>query len=164
MSDRESITLSSDDHIANILHARSLQGEEMMPRSAFWAPITASRYLSLFDVDGDDDFFSSDLTGKELHDRLGHVGEIGRMTGLHILVAYSKRDEYVPDNINKDVLLRRMVSAMNRLDYDRNGNTDYHDEGAIARGLMLENSNHNLSSDDGDKELFIEAFGKLLMT
>jgi hypothetical protein len=162
VSDRESITLSSGDHIANILHARSLQGEEMMPRSAFWAPITASRYLSLFDVDGDDDFFSSDLTGEELHDRLGHVDEISRMTGLHILVAYSKRDEYVPENINKDILLRRMVSAMNGLDF-RDGNTDHHDEGAIARGLMLENSNHNLSSDDGDKELFVEAFGKLLM-
>ncbi len=134
----------------------------MMPRSAFWAPITASRYLSLFDVDGDDDFFSSDLTGEELHDRLGHVGGIGRVTGLHLLVAYSKRDEYVPENISKDILLRRLVSAMNGLDHDRDGKTDHYDEGAVARGLMLENSNHNLSSDDGDKELFIEAFGKLL--
>lgn len=163
MSDRESITLSSDDHMANILHARSLHGDEMMPRSAFWAPITASRYLSLFDVDGDDDFFSSDLTGEDLHDRLGHVDEIGRETGLHLLVAYSKNDEYVPENINKDVLLRRLVSAMNGLDHDGDENANVHDEGAVARGLMLEKSDHNLSSDDGDRDVFVEAFEKLLM-
>ncbi len=163
MSDRESITLSPGDHTANISHAKSLQGEEMMPRSAFWAPVTASRYLSLFDVDGDDDFFSSDLTGEELHVRLGHVGEIGRETGLRVLVAYSKKDEYVPENVNKDVLLRRLVSAINGIDHGRDGNTYFDGKGSVARGLMLENSNHNLSTDDGDKEKFVEAFGELLM-
>ncbi len=163
MSDRESIALSPGDHTANISHAKSLQGEEMMPRSAFWAPITASRYISLFDVDGDDDFFSSDLTGEELHIRLGHVGDIGRDTGLHLLVAYSKKDEYVPENVNKDVLLRRLVSAMNGIEHDRDGNANFDDQGSVARGLMLENSNHNLSSDDGDKEKFVEALGELLM-
>ena len=135
----------------------------MMPRSAFWAPITASRYISLFDVDGDDDFFSSDLTGEELHIRLGHVGDIGRDTGLHLLVAYSKKDEYVPENVNKDVLLRRLVSAMNGIEHDRDGNANFDDKGSVAKGLMLENSNHNLSSDDGDKEKFVEALGELLM-
>jgi hypothetical protein len=147
VSDRESITLSPGDHTANISHAKSLQREEMMPRSAFWAPITASRYLSLFDVDGDD-FFSSDLTGD---------------TGLHLLVAYSKKDEYVPENVNKDVLLRRLVSAMNGIDHDNDGNADVDDQGSVAGGLMLENSNHNLSTDDGDREKLVEALGELLM-
>ena len=162
MSDRESITLSPGDHTANISHAKSLQREEMMPRSAFWAPVTASRYLSLFDVDGDD-FFSSDLTGEELHSWLGHVGDIGRDTGLHLLVAYSKKDEYVPENVNKDVLLRRLVSAMNGIDHDNDGNADVDDQGSVAGGLMLENSNHNLSTDDGDREKLVEALGELLM-
>ena len=167
MSDRESMALSPGDHSAYILHAKSLQskneGDEMMPRSAFWAPITASRYLSLFDIDGDDDFFSSDLTGDEFHARLGHVGDIGRETGLQLLVAYSKKDEYVPDYVNKDVLLRQLVSAMNGVGHDRDGNIDFDGHREVARGIMLENSNHNLSSHDHDREQFIEAVGELLM-
>ena len=54
MSDRESLYMNPGDHASNIAHARSLvadgKDEEMMPRSAFWAPITALRYLALFDV------------------------------------------------------------------------------------------------------------------
>lgn len=159
VSDRESITLlpgEGEQHApTNIAHARSLlssgNGEEMMPRGAFWAPITASRYLSLFDVDGDDDYFSSDLTNDELHDRLGHVGTIGRETGMHVLVAYSKLDEYVPKSVNKDMLLRRIVSAMNG-----EGGED------VANGCMLQNANHSLSNHDGDKDEFVQAFGELL--
>ena len=56
VSDRESLGLTPGDHSAHLTYARSLvsqlKGEEMMPRSAFWAPITASRYLSLFGMGG----------------------------------------------------------------------------------------------------------------
>lgn len=131
----------------------------MMPRSAFWAPITASRYLSLFDVDGDDDFFSSDLSDDDLHDRLGHAQNLGRKSGLRILVAFSKKDEYVPERVDKDALLKRLVKAMNSSDCDEDGNVD---EPAVASGVMLENANHNLSNDERDKEMFVELFGKLL--
>ena len=156
VSDRESISLNPGDHSANISHAKSLlsqnKGEEMMPRSAFWAPITASRYLSLFDLNGEDDFFSSDLSDDELYDRLGHVGDVGRETGLHLLAAYSKKDEYVPDSVNKDVLLKRLVSAMNGSDGQKE----------VAVGIMLENANHNLSEGGSDKEEFVDAVGGLL--
>jgi hypothetical protein len=131
----------------------------MMPRSAFWAPITASRYLSLFDVDGDDDFFSSDLSDDELIDRLGHVRDLGRESGLRALVAFSKRDEYVPESVDKVGLLKRLVKSMNGSDHDEDGNVD---EPAVASGVMLENANHNLSNDERDKELFVELLGKLL--
>ncbi len=131
----------------------------MMPRSAFWAPITALRYLSLFDVNGDDDFFSSDLTDVELHDRLGHVGKLGRETGLRALVAFSKRDEYVPESVDTDSLLKRLVMAMNGSKSEE-GNGD---KIAVAFGLVLENSNHNLSSDDRDKDLFVDATVRLLI-
>ena len=43
VSDRESITLTSGDHDGNLQHAKSLvaanKGDEMMPRSSFWAPM-----------------------------------------------------------------------------------------------------------------------------
>ena len=156
VSDRESLTMTPGDHSANISHAQTLldeqKGDEMMPRLAFWAPITAKRFLSLFAKDGDDDFFSSDLTDEELVDRLGHVGNVGSKSGLQLLAANSNKDEYVPSSVDKDLLLKRLVSAMN------NNN----DETKVAEGLLLETGNHNLSEGDGDKERFVEAFGKLL--
>ncbi|KAL9186267.1 hypothetical protein ACHAXT_005505 [Thalassiosira profunda] len=163
VSDRESLYMNPGDHSSNISHARALasagKGEEMMPRSAFWAPITASRYLSLFDVrsatglpGGEDDFFSSDLTDEELQGRLGHVGKIGTETGLHLLAAFSKKDEYVPDSVDTDLLLKRMVDAMNGESSGR----------AVAEGLILENANHNLSQGRGDKEEFVDAVGRLM--
>lgn len=158
VSDRESLAMNPGDHTTNLAHAQSLvsqkKGEEMMPRSAFWAPITASRYLSLFGKDGDDDFFSSDLTDEQLQDRLGHVGSAGRETGLRLLAAFSKMDEYVPENVERDVLLKRLVSAMN-------GEQSTGQE-AVARGLMLASGNHNLSKGEGDKEEFVDAIGKLM--
>lgn len=158
VSDRESLAMNPGDHTTNLAHAQSLvsqkKGEEMMPRSAFWAPITASRYLSLFGKDGDDDFFSSDLTDEQLQDRLGHVGSAGRETGLRLLAAFSKMDEYVPENVERDVLLKRLVSAMNG--EQSNG------QEAVARGLMLASGNHNLSKGEGDKEEFVDAIGKLM--
>jgi len=148
--------MTPGDHAADISHAQTLldeqRGDEMMPRSSFWAPITAKRFLSLFARDGDDDFFSSDLTDKELVDRLGHVGNIGSKSGLQLLAAYSNKDEYVPSSVDKDLLLKRLVSAMNSNNV----------ETKVAEGLMLKNGIHNLSEGDGDKERFVEAFGKLL--
>ena len=159
VSDRESLPLSSShgsNHSENIKHAQSLlangAGEEMMPRSAFWAPITAYRYLSLFDTNGDDDYFSSDLSDVELHERLGHVGKLGRTTGMHVLVAYSKQDEYVPKSIDKDALLRRLVLAMNFPVM----------EDDVAIGLMLEHSNHNLSNNENDQQKFVDMFEGML--
>ena len=50
-----------------VLHARRLvaagEDEGLMPRSASLAPISASRYLSLSERLGGDDYFSNDLTG-----------------------------------------------------------------------------------------------------
>lgn len=162
MSDRESLTMTPGDHSTHMSHAKSLlsknNGDEMMPRSAFWAPITASRYLSLFSKNGDDDFFSSDLTDDELYDRLGHVGNVGRESGLQLLAAFSKKDEYVPTSVERDVLLKRLVTAMNGFEEEeKNGDGS---TAVVARGLMLENGNHNLS--EGDKEEFVEAVGKMM--
>ena len=153
--------MTPGDHSTHLSHARSLLAEkkenEMMPRSAFWAPITAKRYNSLFDVNGDDDFFSSDLSEDELIDRLGHVGSIGRESGLRLLAAFSSKDEYVPDFVEKDVLLKRLVSAMNN-------NNNHNDEtNNVAEGLMLSNANHNLSDGEESRQQFVDAVGNLMM-
>jgi hypothetical protein len=151
VSDRE----TDQDNSKYIQHAQQLvsqnQGDEMMPRSSFWAPITASRYISLFDKDGDDDFFSSDLTDEQLRERLGHVSRQGGSSELDVLAVYSGKDEYVPSFVDKDKLLKRMVDAMN--DGGRCTN---------AKGLMLPNANHNLSKSEGDARTFVDAVGELL--
>jgi len=72
----------------------------MMPCDAFWAPITASRYLLSF-VNGNDDLFRSGMIDTELCDRLERVGG---ETRLHLLASISKKDEYVPESADKDNL------------------------------------------------------------
>ncbi len=167
VSDREASTV--DDNSDNgghggdssvqqyIRHARKLQeqGEEdaMMPRSAFWAPITAYRYLSLHERCGDDDYFSSDYTDEEMVQRLKHVGQCGIFFDLVALVVFSKEDEYVPSSIDEDLLLERLCRAMN---------VECGSERTTARPLMLTNSNHNLSNDEDDRAKFADAVREMM--
>ena len=134
----------------------------MMPRSAFWAPITASRYLSLLDVNGEDDFFTYDLTDEQLRERLGHVSQRGRR--LDLIAVYSGKDEYVPSFVDKDILLKRLVKAMNNdnVEDDEDDAESGECKGGNARGLMLEDANHNLSESEGDGSRFVAAVGELL--
>jgi hypothetical protein len=122
------------------------KGQEMMPREAFWAPITAQRLLDLHLVGGSDDFFSSDFSDAELTNRLGHMG-------VHCpasLVAWSGSDEFVPATVNGEALMNRLVSAMNS-----NG-------GQPAKGLFMPTGNHNLSLGPGDTDTFVAEICKLL--
>jgi len=95
------------------------------------------------------------------------VGDVGRREssgGLRLLAAFSKKDEYVPESVERDVLLERLVLAMNN-GFDGSGGGDGDGESTalvVARGLMLENGNHNLSKGEGDKEEFVGAVGKLM--
>ncbi len=163
VSDREGPMADDiEKYNTNINHAKTLQEQgkedEMMPRKSFWAPITAYRFLSLQDKGGDDDFFSSDYTDEELAVRLKHISQCGEFFGLRVLVAFSKLDEYVPDHIDKDLLLERLCKAMNtECDESKNGGK------LVARALMLENSNHNLSScDDDDEQKFIDSIREIM--
>ncbi len=157
VSDRED-AMTGPNYAKNIEHAKKLQDmgkeEEMMPRDAFWAPITAARFLSLQDVGGDDDFFSSDFEDQELCLRLRHIGQRGDQVGLKALVAFSGADEYVPESVDKNLLLERLCAAMN------NGCSSPSEQAAIP--LMLETGNHNLSNEEGDKETFVNAVKDLL--
>lgn len=158
-SDREGASVESG-YTDNIETARQMRSEgkedEMMPRSAFWAPITAARFLSLQDVGGNDDFFSSDLTDDELDRRLGHVSERGAEHGLRLLAAFSGQDEYVPSHVDKVSLLERLCRAMNQKCIKEGSDQ------MVAIPLMLEEGNHNLSKSEGDGERFVEAVADLL--
>lgn len=149
VSDREGAMLESG-YQENIEIARALcsQGkqEEMMPRSAFWAPITARRFLDLQGTEGRDDFFSSDLTDDELQERLSHVGDCANR---NILVQFSGSDEYVPESVDKRAILDRLCNAMNS-------------QNPVATPLYLENANHNLSLSQGDGDTFVSKVTELL--
>ncbi|GKY91691.1 hypothetical protein MPSEU_000140900 [Mayamaea pseudoterrestris] len=155
VSDREQAQLQDERYESNIDLARSMRdnnkGDEMMPRQTFWAPITANRFLDLQEYGGADDFFSSDYTDEQLEERLSHVGS---RRDRKVLVAFSGADEYVSSAIkDSQLLLNRLVNAMNA--------ACPADE-PVAKGLYLQNGNHNLSQAPGDGEMFVQAFAELL--
>ncbi|KAJ3669348.1 hypothetical protein LUZ60_011298 [Juncus effusus] len=82
------------------------KGDELMPRKATFAPITAYRYHSLYGYMGDDDMFSSDLSEDQLRQRLGH------MASTPCQVIFSMADEYVPEYVDKKALADRLCRAM----------------------------------------------------
>lgn len=152
VSDRESAAVHpTEGAVEHLILAQKLasegKGEEMMPRAAFWAPMTAQRFVDLNEKGGTDDYFSSDYTDDELAQRLQHVGE---QEDLHLLVAYSGSDEYVPAHVNKPELAERLVRAMNA-----NG-------GSVAQSLYLETGNHNLSQGPQDGKKFVQKVAELM--
>ena len=162
VSDREG-AMETPKYAENIEHARKLQAmgqeDEMMPRSAFWAPITAARFLSLQDVGGDDDFFSSDFSDEEMALRLKHLGQYGDLNGLKTLIAFSGEDEYVPTTVDKKKLVERLHMAMTS---QTNPDVDSQSSPDTVDTLFLETGNHNLSNEEGDKELFVDTVKNLL--
>jgi pimeloyl-ACP methyl ester carboxylesterase len=148
VSDREHAMFEDPERYkTNLALAEQLREQnkedEMMPRSAFWAPITARRFLDLHGRGGSDDYFSSDYTDDELQQRLWHVGRrMSRETEetssspppsllfsssssssaasspfsifrRKVLVAFSGSDEYVPSHVDSKALASRLVDAMN---------------------------------------------------
>jgi pimeloyl-ACP methyl ester carboxylesterase len=107
VSDREHLCLNETTskfvQLAREMRAQG-KGEEMLPRAAMWAPITADRFLDLATKEGLDDFFSSDLSDGELRDRLGHLD-------IPTLFLLSGADEYVPLGVNVQTLGERFVKA-----------------------------------------------------
>jgi Protein of unknown function (DUF1749) len=153
----------------NLAHAKDLvatgKGEEMMPRAALWAPITARRYVDLTEFGGMDDFFSSDFTDVEMAAKLGHIGRLPHLQA--VLVATSGADEFIPDNIDAQILTMRLVSAMNNHYHDNPGassiarSTRQQQKKGVARALYLPNANHNLSSSPKDADAFVQAVASI---
>lgn len=145
------------DKMINIAQTMKKEGKEneMMPREAFWAPITAKRFLDLQEKGGSDDFFSSDWTDQELVERLGHMsrhpGRDKEQKQFQVLVAFSGADEYVPKYVESARLSERLCHAING--GERTG---------VATECFLPHANHNLSQSPGDKEVFVKAVASCL--
>jgi pimeloyl-ACP methyl ester carboxylesterase len=152
VSDREHAMMESEHYKKYLEVAQTLRdagkAEEMMPRAALWAPITAQRYLDLNERGGADDMFSSDFSDEELAERLRHVGQ----TKSHVLVAFSGSDEFVPSHVDSKALTKRLVEAMN---IDCKG-------APVAQGLVIETANHNLAMGPKDAFAFVEKVSELL--
>ena len=158
VSDREG-AMQQEGYTENIASAEKMvqdgKGQEMVPRSYFWAPITAKRFVDLFSIGGVDDYFSSDYTDDELAQRLQHVGT---HPNLHTaLVAFSGSDEYIPSHVDRKLLSKRLVDAMNTL-CSKDGNNSKN----VAELLYLESGNHNLSKGPTDAKTFVDRISEIL--
>uniref|UniRef100_A0A7R9WYK8 DUF1749-domain-containing protein n=1 Tax=Craspedostauros australis TaxID=1486917 RepID=A0A7R9WYK8_9STRA len=142
---------------ANVITAKTMvqdgRPDEMMPRAAFWAPITAQRFLDLHEIGGRDDYFSSDFTDDQLADRLGHVG---KLSNLRLLVAFSGADEYVAKHADTKEFTQRLVRAMNRHCTS--------EEERVAEALYMPTGNHNLSQTDRDASIFVAKVAAMLQS
>lgn len=153
VSDREDAA-SREGFSENLHHATDLvesgKGNEMMPRKAFWAPITAQRYVDLNARGGTDDYFSSDYSDDELKSRLQHLGSY---CDLKVLVSQGGANEYIPSHVDIPLLTSRLVTAMNsKCDPAK----------PVAQKLYLPTGNHNLSSDQKAAKDFVDTLAALL--
>eukprot|EP01060_Flectonema_neradi_P037054 TRINITY_DN734_c7_g1_i1.p1 TRINITY_DN734_c7_g1~~TRINITY_DN734_c7_g1_i1.p1 ORF type:complete len:282 (+),score=43.20 TRINITY_DN734_c7_g1_i1:37-846(+) len=135
VSDREYLaTLDETDEYIKL--AREMmtcgKGDELMPRKADKAAITAARYLSLADVGGADDMFSTDLSDAKLSSLL--------TLPIPALVVLSESDEYTPPGYDVATAAKRLSTAL----------------GDQSSSLIIPSGNHAISSTEG-QEVFINA-------
>lgn len=120
-SDREALVMMMDSELYknSCIAAQKMvdegNGEDILPTretgNVYPAPCTARRWLSLASPnhDGDDDYFSSDLSDEQL---LKTFGMIPRGSPLCVLL--SENDEYVPKSVDKKGLIERWVGIVRR--------------------------------------------------
>ncbi|KAI9836339.1 MAG: hypothetical protein M1837_003407 [Sclerophora amabilis] len=107
-------------------------GEDILPAEVtanfFGSPCSARRWLSLASPDhnGEDDYFSSDLSDDQLKGTFGKLGEIG--TPLCIL--YSEKDQFVSPDLDKHGLVKKWISIAQAT----GGSIDEKHSGVIREG------------------------------
>lgn len=112
-------------------------GDEVMPSYSMKsflgrAPVSAKRWLSLASPhrDGDDDFFSDDLSEGQLMQTFGALPK-----GCPLCIIHSGSDEYVSKEIDKEALIKRWVEVARKGE----GSVDEINSG------VLEGATHNLA-------------------
>ncbi|TQS35232.1 hypothetical protein Golomagni_04353 [Golovinomyces magnicellulatus] len=148
VSDREYIVMSLDPQILEqaCLEAQAMvdsdKDQEILPyrkeiHEIFPCPISAQRWLSLAspDKNGDDDYFSSDMTTEQL---MNSFGKLPIKTPICILI--SGADQYMPPNIEKSTLLIRWTNIIIK----SGGKYD------PAHSGVIKDATHNLSDNNSD--------------
>jgi alpha-beta hydrolase superfamily lysophospholipase len=113
------------------------RGEDVLPESAtqgfFGSPCCARRWLSLTSPghDGDDDYFSSDLSDEQFQKTFG-----GLPKTTPLLLCYSGKDQFVPSFVDKKALIEKWRGFVER------------GEGVIdQKSGLIEGASHNLIGD-----------------
>lgn len=125
------------------------RGEELMPRDASDAPITARRYLSLSTTGGDDDMFS----GRGATPAATVARFVAPVT-VPVLLVYSGSDEYVPAAVlplqkqRGEELLAAMAPVVG-------------DGGSLRRVVVVGGADHALSGPDHTRR-FAEEVGSFV--
>jgi pimeloyl-ACP methyl ester carboxylesterase len=145
VSDREAIlmSMSQETYHQSVAAAYALIAadtpEEILPigitQGLFSAAVTARRWLSLASPykDGEEDYFSSDLSDLQLKRRFG---ALPARTPMCIL--YSGADEFVPDFVDKRALVQKWIGLIK----ENGGKVDELHSGVI------EGASHNLKRDE----------------
>ncbi|KFY47445.1 hypothetical protein V496_10645 [Pseudogymnoascus sp. VKM F-4515 (FW-2607)] len=91
------------------------RGEDVLSSAAthgfFDAPICARRWLSLASPnhDGEDDYFSSDLTDEQYQRSFGSLPKRSKLC-----ILYSGKDEYVPEHVDRKALVEKWIGIVKR--------------------------------------------------
>ncbi len=126
------------------------RGEDVLSSAAthgfFDAPICARRWLSLASPnhDGEDDYFSSDLSDEQFQKTFG---SLPKRTRLCIL--YSGKDEYVPEYVDKKALVEKWIGFVKR----GSGEMDEKNSGVV------EGATHDLK--DNPEEVINEVLSRV---
>lgn len=144
VSDREFICSQFPETSLQKLNEEALalvkagKGDELVSEEhrkvIFGTPITAYRWCSLVLPGGDDDFFSSDISDDVLKTTFGVVQE-------PFLVALSEKDEFTPENVDREKLLGRWEAASDPKRWSKNS--------GLIRG-----ASHNVAQAESQKHLY----------
>ena len=147
ISDREGLAeeLSASDLETSLEVSRTWikegRGRDQLPESltkiSLGVSPSAERWLSLVDKEGDDDYFSSDLSDDRLERVWGGRGLASR--GITIMALLGEKDEHMPKWLDKAQLLGRWETQV------RGANGIWHD-----RSGVVNDATHNLNKNGDD--------------
>jgi len=160
VSDREGLVedMSTEEFEGSVGLARRYEkegrGGDVLPEKTVamfkGTPLSARRWLSLAspDKDGDDDYFSSDLTDEQLRKTFGALRK-----ETPLLILYSGEDQYVPKSIDKQAVVDRFTRIVKQ-----HGGIVDEENGGIVPGAT-----HNLRNDSDEvlQSLFRKVQGYL---